>query len=154
VNNSKREANYKGVAIVQVKGRSRLLAADFHNARIDVYDDDYRPVHHHGRFVDPTLPPGYAPFNIVVKGALVFVTYAKQGPGAEDDEKGRAAASSTSSTPTATRGCGSSRAASSTRPGAWPSPSRPTTSRCACWWATSVTGASTSSGWPSTTTSA
>ena len=88
VNNSRREANYKGVAIVQVKGRPRLLAADFHNARIDVYDDDYRPVHHHGRFVDPTLPPGYAPFNIVVKGALVFVTYAKQGPGAEDDEKG------------------------------------------------------------------
>jgi len=88
VDRSKHEANFKGVALVQVKGRSRLLAADFHNARVDVFDEHYRQVRHHGQFFDPTLPPGYAPFNIVVRGALVFVSYAKQDADAEDDVAG------------------------------------------------------------------
>jgi uncharacterized protein (TIGR03118 family) len=81
VNSSRRDANYKGVALLQTKGSARLLAADFHNARIDIFDEHYRPVRHHGRFVDPDLPDGYAPFNIAVKGAFVFVTYAKQDAG-------------------------------------------------------------------------
>jgi uncharacterized protein (TIGR03118 family) len=88
VDKSKVEAIYKGVALAQVNGRSRLLAADFHNARVDVYDERYRQVRHPGQFVDPTLPHGYAPFNIVVKGALVFVSYAKQDANAEDDVAG------------------------------------------------------------------
>jgi uncharacterized protein (TIGR03118 family) len=88
VNKSKHEANYKGVALVKVKGRMRLLAADFHNARVDVFDERYRQVHHHGQFTDPTLPAGYAPFNIVVKGGLVFISYALQDADAEDDVAG------------------------------------------------------------------
>jgi uncharacterized protein (TIGR03118 family) len=88
VNRSGQEAIYKGVALSQVKGRSRLLAADFHNNRVDVFDEHYRPVHHKGQFTDPTLPAGYAPFNVVARGAFVFVTYAKQDDAAKDDVKG------------------------------------------------------------------
>jgi uncharacterized protein (TIGR03118 family) len=85
---SKYQANYKGVALSRVKGRSRLLAADFHNGRLDVFDDQYRPLHRRGRFSDPTLPDGYAPFNVVAKGPFVFVTYAKQDAEGADDVKG------------------------------------------------------------------
>jgi len=86
--NSRREANYKGVAISRVKGHSRLLAADFHNGKIDVFDEEYRPLHRWGRFTDPNLPPGYAPFNIVTRGSFVFVTYAKQDADRADDVRG------------------------------------------------------------------
>jgi len=88
VDRSRHHAIYKGVAISQVKGRSRLLAADFHNGNVDVFDEHYRPVHHRGQFTDPTLPPHYAPFNIVTRGAFVFVSYAKQDDDAKDDVKG------------------------------------------------------------------
>ena len=101
---SKREAIYKGVAIAQNHGHLRLYAADFHNNRIDIFDDNYRPLRHNdhrrdhrkhsdgwgddNRFVDPHLPDGFAPFNIIARGDLLFVTYAKQDADGEDDVKG------------------------------------------------------------------
>ena len=100
---SKREAIYKGVTIAENHGRLRLYAADFHNNRIDIFDDNYRPLRRHDdhddgkrgdhhrdddRFVDRHLPDGFAPFNILAHGDLLFVTYAKQDADAEDDVKG------------------------------------------------------------------
>ena len=37
-------ANYKGVALLKTEFGNFLLAADFHNARIDVFDKDFKQV--------------------------------------------------------------------------------------------------------------
>jgi uncharacterized protein (TIGR03118 family) len=88
VDRSGRPAIYKGVTIAKAHGRPRLYATDFHNNRVDVYDEFYRPVHLQDAFVDPELPAGYAPFNVLGDGKLVFVTYAKQDEDREDDVAG------------------------------------------------------------------
>ena len=81
-------AVYKGLAIVTASdGTVRLLAADFHNARIDVFDTSFNLVTT-VVLVDPNLRPGLAPFNIVAIGANVYVTYAIQDASATDDVPG------------------------------------------------------------------
>ena len=66
----------------------RLYAADFHNAKVDVFDGSFGLVPDSG-FVDPALPSGYAPFGIQTIGDRVFVTYAKQDADAEDEVAGQ-----------------------------------------------------------------
>ena len=102
VDNSKGKdhAIYKGVAIANTrkgddqkgdwrKGDVRLIATDFHNSKIDVYDDNYRPIRlHKDAFRDEALPKGYAPFNVAVHDAMVLVTFALQDKDAEDDVAG------------------------------------------------------------------
>jgi uncharacterized protein (TIGR03118 family) len=86
VNTPKDTPSYKGVAIAESHGEKRLYAADFHNAKIDVYDANYhKRFHHPGRFSDPFLPDGFAPFNIVTHDGLLYVSYAKQGPTGDDE---------------------------------------------------------------------
>jgi uncharacterized protein (TIGR03118 family) len=63
VDNSASHALYKGVTILRANGKTRLFAADFHNAKIDVFDENYQPLAHPGRFEDTFLPFNYAPFN-------------------------------------------------------------------------------------------
>jgi uncharacterized protein (TIGR03118 family) len=55
-----------------------LLAADFHNRVVDAFGTDFRKLAGAGRFVDPALPAGYAPFGILAHGELIHVAYAKQ----------------------------------------------------------------------------
>jgi uncharacterized protein (TIGR03118 family) len=86
--NSRHGAIYKGVTLGNAGGQPRLYAADFHNNKIDVYDANYKPIHHPDRFVDPSLPSRYAPFNVLAKGPFVFVTYAQQDDTGHDDVKG------------------------------------------------------------------
>jgi uncharacterized protein (TIGR03118 family) len=89
IDNSGAKAIYKGATIAGATGSERLYATDFHNAKIDVFDRNYQPVTlPAGAFVDPTLPSGYAPFNVDSIGNLMLVTYAKQDENAEDDVKG------------------------------------------------------------------
>ena len=74
-----RHAVYKGLALEQLGGTQRLLAANFHSGRIDVFTSKFGRVHLRGhRFRDMSLPHGYAPFNVAVIGGRVLVTYAKQ----------------------------------------------------------------------------
>jgi uncharacterized protein (TIGR03118 family) len=80
-------AIYKGLAIANTSAGPRLYAADFHNAKVDVFDGSFNPVL--GGFVDPTLPSGYAPFGIQTIGDRVFVTYAKQDADAADEIAGQ-----------------------------------------------------------------
>ena len=81
-------AIYKGLAIAQpTPGQPLLYAADFHNARVDVFDGSFGLVP--GGFVDQSLPSGYAPFGIQTIGDRVFVTYAKQDADAEDELAGQ-----------------------------------------------------------------
>ena len=51
---------YKGLAIVD----THLYATDFKNARVDEFAGDYSLATAPGAFVDPSLPAGYAPFEI------------------------------------------------------------------------------------------
>jgi uncharacterized protein (TIGR03118 family) len=99
VDNSKQDAIYKGVAIVNSvkldKGDKtrmrdvRLLATDFHNNKIDVFDNQYGRIKmHDDAFRDRDLPKGYAPFNVMTHESMVIVTYALQDKDAEDDVAG------------------------------------------------------------------
>jgi uncharacterized protein (TIGR03118 family) len=83
-------AIYKGLAIAQPSpGQPLLYAADFHNARVDVFDGAWQNVTPAGSFADPELPAGYAPFGIQTIGSRVFVSYAKQDADAEDELAGQ-----------------------------------------------------------------
>jgi uncharacterized protein (TIGR03118 family) len=81
------DASYKGLAIASTAAGPRLYAADFHNAKVDVFDGGFAPVL--GGFVDPSLPSGYAPFGIQTIGNRVFVTYAQQDAEAGDEVAGQ-----------------------------------------------------------------
>jgi len=82
-------AVYKGLAIAQPTAGPLLYAADFHNARVDVFNASWQPVATIGGFVDPSLPAGYAPFGIQTIGDRIFVTYAEQDPAAHDEIDGQ-----------------------------------------------------------------
>ncbi len=82
-------AVYKGLAMATTrKHRTLIYAADFHNARIAVFDDRFAPVTLRGGFVDRNLPAGYGPFGIQQLGGRIYVTYAKQDEQAHDDVPG------------------------------------------------------------------
>ncbi len=84
------DAIFKGLAIAQpTPGQPLLYAADFHNARVDVFNGAWQNVTPAGSFADPTLPSGYAPFGIQTIGDRVFVSYAKQDADAEDEIAGQ-----------------------------------------------------------------
>jgi uncharacterized protein (TIGR03118 family) len=82
-------AIYKGLAIADTAAGPRLYAADFHNARVDVFNGSFGLVP--GGFEDSALPAGYAPFNVQTIGDRVFVAYAKQDADAEDEVAGQGA---------------------------------------------------------------
>lgn len=67
---------YKGVALDTTGGHSYLLSANFNAGRIDVLKGDTGAPDLAGKFVDPGLPSGYAPFNISRLGDMIYVTYA------------------------------------------------------------------------------
>jgi uncharacterized protein (TIGR03118 family) len=77
-------AVYKGLAI----GPSNLYATNFHAGTIDVFDTNFAPVIHAGSFTDPNLPAGFAPFGIQNLGGQLYVTYAQQDAGGQDDVAG------------------------------------------------------------------
>ena len=81
-------AVYKGLAMGNVGADTFLYATNFHVGKIDVFDKDFNLVTDKP-FWDPTIPAGYAPFNIRNIGGWLYVTYAKQkAPDNMDDEKG------------------------------------------------------------------
>jgi uncharacterized protein (TIGR03118 family) len=82
-------AIFKGLAIASTANGDRLYATDFHNGRVDVFDDQFHSVNAPGAFVDRKLPKRFAPFGIQAIGGRIFVTFAKQDPKREDDVHGR-----------------------------------------------------------------
>jgi len=84
------KAVYKGLAQAQASdGRTYLYATNFRSGRVEVYNSAFKPAElPGGRFVDPLLPRGYAPFDIAEFGGRLYVTYAKQDAGREDDVAG------------------------------------------------------------------
>jgi uncharacterized protein (TIGR03118 family) len=82
-------AVYKGLAIASTAVGDFLYAADFHNARVDVFNDSFGLVTAPGAFVDPKLTDGFAPFGITNIGGQIFVAYAKQDADQEDEVAGQ-----------------------------------------------------------------
>jgi len=89
VDRSDVEANYKGLAIASTPDGDFIYAADFHNARVDVFDGGFNLVTNPGAFVDPRIPHGFAPFGIQNIGGQIFLAYAKQDAEAEDEVAGQ-----------------------------------------------------------------
>jgi len=71
---------YTGLAIGANAGGNRLYAADFANNHIDVFNVTFTATTVTGGFIDPTIPAGYAPFNIQNPGGSLYVTYAQVDP--------------------------------------------------------------------------
>jgi len=88
VDNSGAGSVYKGLALANNGSGNFLYATDFHNNAINVYDKNFNPVTLSGSFTDPTLPAGYAPFNIEASGGMLYVTYAVQDADRHDDVAG------------------------------------------------------------------
>jgi len=69
------------IALSSTPGESRLYVADFRNAKVDVFDGVFRKQARAATqfaFVDPSLPPGYAPFGIAVIDELIYIAYAQR----------------------------------------------------------------------------
>lgn len=71
-------ASYKGLAINGTK--DTLFGADFASGNVDVYSSAGLT----GSFTDPTIPAGFAPFNIQNLGGTLYVTWAKKASGIHD----------------------------------------------------------------------
>jgi uncharacterized protein (TIGR03118 family) len=78
VDNSASGAVYDGLAISSGPAGPYLYAPNFHTGKIEVYDTNYAAVTLAGSFADPSVPDGFAPFNIWNIGGKLYVTYAKQ----------------------------------------------------------------------------
>ena len=83
-------AVYKGLAQAQASdGKTYLYATNFRSGRIEVYNSNFKQVElRGGRFADRRLSAGYAPFDIAEFAGKLYVTYAKQDAGREDDVAG------------------------------------------------------------------
>jgi uncharacterized protein (TIGR03118 family) len=86
-------AQYTALAIASssTPGESRLYAADFRNAKVDVFDSAFRKQVHTATqftFTDPSLPPGYSPFGIAVIDQLVYIAYARRPAASSDPVSG------------------------------------------------------------------
>jgi uncharacterized protein (TIGR03118 family) len=77
VNNSSAGASYTGLAIGTSNSNTFLYAANFHAGTVDVFDSTFAAAMP-GTFKDPTIPAGYAPFNVQNLGGKLYVTYALQ----------------------------------------------------------------------------
>jgi len=103
IDRSKQGAVYKGIAIIQAKAGMEILATDFHNGHIDVFDENFKLISQRmlppagaekgghpiqTMFVDHSLPKDYAPFNVAMINGKVYITYAKQDADKMDDVAG------------------------------------------------------------------
>jgi uncharacterized protein (TIGR03118 family) len=79
---------YKGSAIATVGSSTYLYAANFRTGRIDVIKGNSGAPDLSGSFQDPTIPAGYAPFNIQNIGGKLYVTYALQDADKHDEVAG------------------------------------------------------------------
>jgi uncharacterized protein (TIGR03118 family) len=77
---------YLGMAIARDGTKDFIYLANFSQGRIDVYDTAWQAVSK--PFIDPTIPGGYAPFNIQNIDGKLYVMYAKVGVGAEEPGPG------------------------------------------------------------------
>jgi len=79
VDESKAGALFTGLTWVTIHGKHYLLAANFSQNRIEIFDTNFKRVNFFGpAFFDFRQPRGFAPYNVQAVGNNVVVTYAKQ----------------------------------------------------------------------------
>jgi uncharacterized protein (TIGR03118 family) len=79
-------AVYRGLTLLADPSGDFLLANDFQNNRIDVFDSTFKKVTlAAGQFVDRNIPSGFAPFNVQAIGTSVYVAYARQESSGSSD---------------------------------------------------------------------
>jgi uncharacterized protein (TIGR03118 family) len=80
VDNSASGAAYFGLAMATDPASSNtyLYAANFHAGTVDVFDSNYNQLELPGTFRDPSIPTGYAPFNVQNLGGNIYVAFARQ----------------------------------------------------------------------------
>ncbi|HET6882333.1 MAG TPA: TIGR03118 family protein [Pirellulales bacterium] len=79
-------ADFTGLAVANNGTNSFLYAADFQNAKIDVFNASFQPTTvtpanttlSTSAFTDSNLPSGYAPYNVQLFNNQLYVTYALQ----------------------------------------------------------------------------
>jgi uncharacterized protein (TIGR03118 family) len=82
-------AVYKGVALANDAGANQLYAANFNAGTIDVFNMNFQPVSLGvSAFNDPSIPAGFAPFNVENLGGKLYVSYAKQDSQKQNDVPG------------------------------------------------------------------
>ena len=80
-------AVYKGLAYyTNASGANFLLATDFRNNEIDVFDASFKLT---ASFRDSMMPKTYAPYNVAVLGGKIYVTYAEQDKAKHDSVSGK-----------------------------------------------------------------
>ena len=82
------DAIYLGLAIGSVGDANYLYAANFPQARVDVFDKNFDLQDWDGAFVDPGIPDGYAPFGIQNIAGEIFIAYAKQNEDGDEEVAG------------------------------------------------------------------
>jgi len=83
------ESVYTGLALGGDGTTHLLYAANFRQRRIDVFDGTFTKVElAAGRFVDKFVPSNFAPFGVQAINGDIYVTYAKQAEGGEEEVKG------------------------------------------------------------------
>jgi len=87
-----KEVIYKGLALAANGNGHFLYATDFHNAKVRVFDKDFKLVDARKTlgcsFADRSIPSGFAPFGIQNINGDLYVTYALQNSKKEDDVAG------------------------------------------------------------------
>jgi uncharacterized protein (TIGR03118 family) len=79
VDESKNGAVFMGLTWVEMGGDHFLLAANFSQNRIEVFNSNFKRVKvSEEAFEDNRIPRDFAPYNVQAVGATVVVTYAKQ----------------------------------------------------------------------------
>jgi uncharacterized protein (TIGR03118 family) len=83
-------AVFKGLALATTPAAGpELFAADVANARVDVFNRDFRLIATPKEFRDPKIPAGYAPFGIQVLNGRVYVSYGRQNKSKTDVVPGK-----------------------------------------------------------------
>jgi len=72
---------FKGLTLLNNGSASFIYAADFAHNRVEVFNNQFNQV---ASFTDPSLPAGYAPFNVQALNGLVYVTFAQHGEGLDE----------------------------------------------------------------------
>ena len=83
VDQSASGAVFKGLAINNADSvaQATIYAADFTQNKVEMFDRLFQPV---GAFTDPSLPAGYAPFNVQQLNGTIYVTFALRGGGKDE----------------------------------------------------------------------
>ena len=82
-------ASYTGLTMINTPSGPELLAANFAQRRIDVFDSSFKLLDTPGLFRGINIPKGFAPFNVQALGNFVYVAYAKVDPATGRSVDGR-----------------------------------------------------------------